>query len=84
MSQQQSLADAFVETLAAVRAMDNGIDMTHRERHVIRDLKRIHGHAVAIGYPILESANALRESRLKADEESKSEVKLASATQPGR
>lgn len=40
MSQQQSLADAAVETLAAVRAMDNGIDLTHRERHVIRDLKR--------------------------------------------
>ena len=40
MTDQQSLADAFVETLAAVRAMDNGIDLTHRERHVIRDLKR--------------------------------------------
>lgn len=40
MADQQSLADAFVETLAAVRAMDNGIDLTHRERHVIRDLKR--------------------------------------------
>lgn len=31
---------------------------------VIRDLKRIHGHVASIGYPILESANALRESRL--------------------
>lgn len=40
MSQQQSLADAAVETLAAIRAMDNGIDLTHPERHVIRDLKR--------------------------------------------
>lgn len=40
MADQQSLADAFVETLAAVRAMDNGIDLSHRERHVIRDLKR--------------------------------------------
>ena len=40
MVDQPSLADAFVETLAAVRAMDNGIDLTHRERHVIRDLKR--------------------------------------------
>ncbi|MDU0340204.1 Na/Pi cotransporter family protein [Bosea rubneri] len=51
---------------------------------IIRDLKRIHGHAASIGYPILESANALRESRLKADEEAKPEVKLAPATQPGR
>lgn len=40
MSQQQSLADAAVETLAAIRAMDNGIDLCHPERHVIRDLKR--------------------------------------------
>lgn len=32
---------------------------------IIRDLKRIHGHAAAIAYPILESADALRESRLK-------------------
>lgn len=40
MADQQSLADAFVETLAAVRAMDNGIDLSHTERHIIRDLKR--------------------------------------------
>jgi len=32
---------------------------------IIRDLKRIHGHVASIGYPILESANALGESRLK-------------------
>lgn len=37
---EQSLADMAVETLAAVRAMDNGIDLSHPERHVIRDLKR--------------------------------------------
>ncbi|CAN7406169.1 hypothetical protein LJR074_002565 [Acidovorax sp. LjRoot74] len=40
MSNQQSLADAAVETLAAVRAMDNGIGLDNPERHVIRDLKR--------------------------------------------
>lgn len=40
MSQQQSLADAAVETLAAVKSMDNGIGLEHPERHVIRDLKR--------------------------------------------
>lgn len=37
---EQSLADMAVETLAAVRAMDNGVALTHPERHVIRDLKR--------------------------------------------
>ena len=40
MGEPQSLADTFVETLAAVRAMDNGIGLEHPERHVIRDLKR--------------------------------------------
>lgn len=37
---EQSLADIAVETLAAVRTMDNGIGLEHPERHVIRDLKR--------------------------------------------
>jgi phosphate:Na+ symporter len=36
---------------------------------IIRDLKRIHGHIASIGYPILESANALRESRLMETKE---------------
>ena len=40
MADQQRIFDAFVETLAAMRAMDNGIDLSHPERHVIRDLKR--------------------------------------------
>lgn len=38
---------------------------------IIRDLKRIHGHIASIGYPILESANALGESRLKEAREDK-------------
>ena len=40
MGESRSLADTFVETLAAVRAMDNGIGLEHPERYVIRDLKR--------------------------------------------
>ena len=38
---------------------------------IIRDLKRIHGHIASIGYPILESANALRESRLREAKEAR-------------
>lgn len=38
---------------------------------IIRDLKRIHGHVASIGYPILESANALRESRLRETREAR-------------
>lgn len=40
MSDARSLADAAVETLAAIRAMDDGMTLDHPERHVIRDLKR--------------------------------------------
>lgn len=40
MSEARSLADAAVETLAAIRAMDAGMTLDHPERHVIRDLKR--------------------------------------------
>jgi phosphate:Na+ symporter len=38
---------------------------------IIRDLKRIHGHIASIGYPILESANVLRESRLMETKEAR-------------
>jgi phosphate:Na+ symporter len=38
---------------------------------IIRDLKRIHGHVASISYPILESANALRESRLMETKEAR-------------
>ncbi len=40
-----------------------------RYRDIIRDLKRIHGHVASIGYPILEGANVLRESRLMESKE---------------
>lgn len=50
---------------------------------IIRDLKRIHGHAVAIGYPILEGANLLRDSRLKADSDAARDLALRAAPQNG-
>lgn len=53
---------------------------------VIRDLKRIHGHIASIGYPILESANALRESRLMETKEARAREQqglLVSAPHPG-
>jgi phosphate:Na+ symporter len=79
---ERHAAESHFERLRSGRPESIETSAIHLD--IIRDLKRIHGHAVAIGYPILESANALRESRLKADEESKSEVKLAAAPQPGR
>ena len=65
MSQQQSLAEAAVETIAAVRAMDNGIDLTHPERHVIRDLKRnaeaLIADALRRGRELAYAADAIKE-----------------------
>ena len=37
----ESLADQAVATLAAVAAMDAGMDMSHPERHSIRTLRRM-------------------------------------------
>lgn len=53
---------------------------------IIRDLKRIHGHIASIGYPILESANALRESRLKENKEARAreQQQFVAAPHPGR
>ena len=50
---------------------------------IIRDLKRIHGHVASIGYPILESANALRESRLKEGRDAQSQMTQAQTTKAG-
>jgi len=53
---------------------------------IIRDLKRIHGHIASIGYPILESANALRESRLMETKEARAREEremLLPTPQPG-
>lgn len=75
-----ALARQLFREKAAVREAERHATESHFERlrsgrpesietsaihlDVIRDLKRIHGHVASIGYPILESANALRESRL--------------------
>lgn len=41
MTENMSLADQAVAALAAVTAMDAGMDMNHPERHSIRTLKRL-------------------------------------------
>lgn len=52
-NEQRSLADRAVETLAAVRAMDDGVSMEHPERHTVRELKataeQIREHTLILG-----------------------------------
>lgn len=40
MGEHLSLADKAVDTIAAVRAMTDGVENEHPERHAVRELKR--------------------------------------------
>lgn len=40
MAENRSLADEAVEAIAAVRAMSEGMDLNHPERHSVRNLKQ--------------------------------------------
>ncbi len=48
--ENKSLADQAVAALAAVRAMDVGMDMSHPERHTVRDMKRAAEDALAFAF----------------------------------
>ncbi len=47
MAETMSLADQAVQALAMVRAMDEGLDMEHPERHAVRNLKRLAEQTIA-------------------------------------
>ena len=60
---ERHAADSHFQRLRSGRPESIETSAIHLD--IIRDLKRIHGHIVSIAYPILESANELRESRLR-------------------
>ena len=76
---EQSLADRAVEALAAVRAMDAGVELTHPERHAVRDLKRaaeaILDTALRQAYMLTHAAQNLSEDMRKKEKESASAQK---------
>ena len=41
MAENMSLADQAVQALAMVKAMDEGVDNEHPERHMVRSMKRV-------------------------------------------
>ena len=49
MSQQQSLADQAVQTLAAVSSMCDDVGLDSVERHIIRGMKRIAEQSIENG-----------------------------------
>lgn len=65
MSEFKTLADQAVETLAAIRAMDEGLTLEHPERHVIRGMKRsveqMVSSALTAALELTWQAKALRE-----------------------
>ena len=71
---EQSLADRAIETLAAVRAMDDGVELAHPERHAARELKRaaeaILDTALRQAYMLALAAQDLREDMRKKEKES--------------
>lgn len=62
---QQSLADRAVETLAAIREMDAGVDIGHVERHAIWGMKRtaeaILANAMSAAMDLAYQAQGLRD-----------------------
>lgn len=54
MSQNQSLADQAVDTIAAIRNLDTWTNMDHPERHAVREMKRVASEIVT---------NALRQAQ---------------------
>lgn len=56
MAEQKSIADSAVDTLAAVRAMGQSLDLCCPERHAVRELKQV---AEAILIDALRQARGL-------------------------
>lgn len=50
MAENMSLADQAVQALAMVKAMDEGLDMEHPERHAVRNLQRLAEQEMAAGF----------------------------------
>lgn len=49
MAENMSLADQAVQALAMVKAMDEGLEIEHPERHAIRSMKRVAQQVIEAG-----------------------------------
>ena len=63
---ERAAADSHLERLKSGWAASLETSSMHLD--VLRDLKRIHSHIIAVAYPILEQVGELRATRLKAEE----------------
>lgn len=52
MSENMSLADQAVQALAMVKAMDEGLDMEHPERHAVRSMQRVAEQQIAAAFRV--------------------------------
>lgn len=49
MAENLGLADQAVQALAMVKAMDDGLEMGHPERHAIRSMQRVAQQVISAG-----------------------------------
>lgn len=72
MSQNQSLADQAVDTIAAIRSLDTSTNMDHPERHAVRDMKRmateIVTNALRQAHALVYSAQSLQDEMRRHEE----------------
>lgn len=50
MAENMSLADQAVQALSMVKAMDEGVENEHPERHVVRSMKRVAEQSLAAAF----------------------------------
>ncbi len=62
--EERRAAERHLERLKAGRP--ESIETSALHLDILRDLKRIHSHLIAVAYPILEAAGELADSRLRA------------------
>ncbi|KOC21160.1 hypothetical protein GL58_10730 [Comamonas testosteroni] len=81
MSQNQSLADQAVDTIAAIRNLDTGSNMDHPERHAVREMKRVASEIVTNA---LRQAQALVYSAESLQKDMRKHERAAQSAQKGK
>jgi hypothetical protein len=86
MVQNMSLAEQAVQALAMVKAMDEGLDMEHPERHSVRSMKRVAEQLIAAGLrhaiDLAWQAQDLRKLAIEIAAPAKGEAKQTTCSYP--
>ena len=84
MAENMSLADQAVQALAMVKAIDEGVDNDHPERHVVRSMKRVAEQALSAAFrnaiDVAWMAKDLQETARKLEAAGKTDNSIVSGT----